>query len=435
MTLGAAVLALSAATELRGAMQAAPDAAPTAVVDETEHEAGHEEPAPKKDGLLVHRPAEDVLSSVDPDRAMATLPDRQAIHTSMAGGLAYLLESQNENGSWGSWDEPAHAFWSNPHSHFAWIAGTTGLGVMALLEQGDDPLLVSATDRGLDFLIDQAELKRPSDWDVDHTWGCVYGLAALTEALGHPRYAGKERDEAMRAKCAHYLRQLSELQAPDGGWGYYDFDTLAQRPSWSTSFMTAVAVLAMVRCQEVSVDLPDGMLAAAVKAVERCKLPNGAYTYSVMAIPSPGGVGRINQLKGALARTQVCNLALARAGSPRVEHQDLLDGLDAFFEHHRFLDIARGKPIPHEAYYQNSGYFYFFGHYYAAGVLDLLNPAEQVRYRSRLAREVVKTQEADGSMWDFYFNTYHKPYGTAFGVMTLLRTLPREQGGWAPPQR
>ena len=76
MTLGAAVLALSAATELRGAMQAAPDAAPTAVVDETEHEAGHEEPAPKKDGLLVHRPAEDVLSSVDPDRAMATLPDR-----------------------------------------------------------------------------------------------------------------------------------------------------------------------------------------------------------------------------------------------------------------------------------------------------------------------------------------------------------------------
>jgi hypothetical protein len=34
-------------------------------------------------------------------------------------------------------------------------------------------------------------------------------------------------------------------------------------------------------------------------------------------------------------------------------------------------------------------------------------------------------------MWDFYFNTYHKPYGTAFGVMTLVRTLPREQAGWS----
>ena len=77
-----------------------------------------------------------------------------------------------------------------------------------------------------------------------------------------------------------------------------------------------------------------------------------------------------------------------QAGCPSDSDTDsVLDGLDAFFEHHRFLDIARGKPIPHEAYYQNSGYFYFFGHFYAAGVLELLNPAEQVRYRSRLARE------------------------------------------------
>jgi hypothetical protein len=390
-----------------------------------------EEAEAQSKGLLVHRPAHEVLADADVGRSVATLPDRAAIHESMAAGLEYLLSSQNEDGSWGGWGEPAHGFWSNPHSHFAWVAGTTALCVMSLLDREDEPGALLAADRGVNFLIDQPKLKRPSDWDVDNTWGCVYGLAALVEALAHPRYAEGDRKEELRAKCLLYIDQLAGLQAPDGGWGYYDFDTLARRPSWSTSFMTAVAVLAMVRAQDVGLSLPEGMLAGAIKAVERCKLPNGAYTYSVMPVPSPGHSMGINQLKGSLARTQVCNLALTVAGSDRVKHQDLLDGLDAFFEHHRFLDLARGKPIPHEAYYQNSGYFYFFGHFYAACVLDLLNPAEQMRYQTRLAHEVVKTQEADGSMWDFYFNTYHKPYGTAFGVMTLLRTLPREQAGWS----
>ena len=27
-------------------------------------------------------------------------------------------------------------------------------------------------------------------------------------------------------------------------------------------------------------------------------------------------------------------------------------------------------------------------------------------------------------MWDYYFNTYGPAYGTAFGAMTLVRTLP-----------
>ena len=71
-----------------------------------------------------------------------------------------------------------------------------------------------------------------------------------------------------------------------------------------------------------------------------------------------------------------------------VDHDDLLEGLDEFFEHHRFLDVARKKPYPHEAYYANSGYFYFFGHYYAARILELLPVAEKVRYQARLAREV-----------------------------------------------
>ena len=86
------------------------------------------------------------------------------------------------------------------------------------------------------------------------------------------------------------------------------------------------------------------------------------------------------------------------------------------------------KPIPHEAYYQNAGYFYFFGHYYAAGVIEELPKKDRAPYAEKLRREVVKCQEKDGSMWDFYLSSFHRPWGTSFGVMALASTLAATRG-------
>jgi hypothetical protein len=258
----------------------------------------------------------------------------------------------------------------------------------------------------------------------------------MASALADPRYADGPLTEPLRAKVGEYVERLAAYQTPSGGWGYYDFETLASRPSWATSFMTAAAIVALEKTRRLDLEFPDevtaamheggieGMLAAAVRGLERCRLPNGAYDYSIDAIPTPGRLEGINNVKGSLGRIQAGNYALTFAGSDAVPHEELLAGLDRFFEHHRFLDVARQKPVPHEAYYANAGYFYYFGHYYAARVLELLPPAERVRYQARLAREIIKTQESDGSMWDYYMQSYHRPYGTAFGVMTLMATLP-----------
>ena len=40
-----------------------------------------------------------------------------------------------------------------------------------------------------------------------------------------------------------------------------------------------------------------------------------------------------------------------------------------------------------------------------------------------IQREVMKTQEKDGGMWDFYMSSHTKPYGTSFGIMALQRSL------------
>ena len=52
-------------------------------------------------------------------------------------------------------------------------------------------------------------------------------------------------------------------------------------------------------------------------------------------------------------------------------------GLEQFMEQHRFLDVARMRPIPHEGYYANAGYFYFYGHYHAALAINCLPEAER----------------------------------------------------------
>ena len=43
-------------------------------------------------------------------------------------------------------------------------------------------------------------------------------------------------------------------------------------------------------------------------------------------------------------------------------------------------------------------------------------------FAGRLADEgILPNQDPDGSWWDFAMWDYHKPYGTAFAIMTLLR--------------
>jgi hypothetical protein len=51
----------------------------------------------------------------------------------------------------------------------------------------------------------------------------------------------------------------------------------------------------------------------------------------------------------------------------------------------------------------------------------LSDPQQRHEYARKLASHVLPHQEEDGSWWDYAMWDYHKPYGTAYAVMTLLR--------------
>lgn len=348
--------------------------------------------------------------------------------TAVKKGVDFLVSSQRKTGAFGDMQNNGfNSFWNNPETPRTWIVATTGLVAMTLMSPELDSTAADAAARGLRYICDNSNITRPADWDTDNTWGYIYGLNALSRGLVSPKFQ-KHPDRDLWLKTAQKFHdQLKKFQSPTGGWGYYAFQDSAYRSNWATSFMTAAGVLAILEAREAGVATDEKVLAAAVAAVKRCRLPNGAYSYDVMTIPDASGLEFINQTKGSLSRIQVCNLALRRAGE-KMPDEELERGLDEFFLHHKFLDVARQKPIPHEAYYANAGYFYYFGHYYAAGVIEALPEEKRARYSEKLQKEIIKTQDKDGSMWDFHIANFQKHYGTSFGIMTVLSTMRAGRG-------
>jgi hypothetical protein len=119
--------------------------------------------------------------------------------------------------------------------------------------------------------------------------------------------------------------------------------------------------------------------------------PDGSFLYGSDFRYAPMHLA--NRDKGSLGRTQAGHTALELWGEGPGE-KSVREGLERLFLEHRFIEIGRKRQYPHEAWYFTAGYYYYFGHYYAARLIE------------RLADK----------MWD-----YDKPYATAFAVMALLR--------------
>lgn len=77
--------------------------------------------------------------------------------------------------------------------------------------------------------------------------------------------------------------------------------------------------------------------------------------------------------------------------------------------------------MPHESFAQNSGYFYFYGYYYAAKCLDFVPHEKLVRHAAYVSKGVLPLQEKDGSWWDYPLYNYHKFYGTGYALYALSR--------------
>jgi hypothetical protein len=369
--------------------------------------------------------------------AQAPAPQQAADHPctqvgreeALAGALAWLVAAQNPDGSWGSHrsPRPIEVLADVPGSHDAFRIAVTGLCVMAL-EHGPPPVAggAAARDRGVDALLAGWDVKRPNGLEHYTVWAFGYGLQALGEhLLAHP---DDSRAPAIRAACAAIVAKLGRYQALDGGWGYLSLDDVPTfQPSFtSMSFTTATVLVGLERARAAGVAVPDEMLRRAVDSIARCETPEHGFTYGELWRMNPG-MG-VNRLKGAACRGPALYEALELfARAPR--HGDgpvaWRAALAALLEDHaRFQIAGLRRPIPHESHYQISGYFYLYGHYYAALLLRRLPAADRARFAPTLDRAVMVCRQPDGSFWDYPLYSYHAAYGTAFAALTLALTAP-----------
>ena len=345
--------------------------------------------------------------------------------TSISKAVAFLLSKQNPDGSWGS-SSPGSYFelnYSNA-SFYAWKMAGGALCTMALMAVEETPARRVALDRAMNWLLENPVPMRGNDWDIDNTWTSLYGFNALVMAAKDPRFQTEAWSKKIRERGIAFYEYLAAVQEPAGGWGYYEGPAISRRPTWSTSFATACVIPALIDAKALGWPVDDKIAARAVQYVQHCALPSGAYSYGFDPVPRVNGGENINDVKGSLGRIQTCSWARRRAGDPKITDERIRWGLEQFFEYHRFLDAARLMPVPHESWYANAGYFYYFGHYHAALEINQLPEAEREAWHAKLRRELVKTQWEDGASQDFPGSFYNVTYATSFSILALAAGLP-----------
>ena len=362
---------------------------------------------------------------VNPDR-----PDHPAAVSDARGknyveaqrrATTFLLSIQRPSGRFGASlpERPYDIFLDVPISLDAFGAATSALACMGLRIQPSQPDLDAALKRGYRWLLETKRAKRVSGNTFYNTWTHIYLIEALCDAITDDRF--REMHGEMRARIATEVKALERIQSLDGGFGYFDFGAQMDPPSGmdSSSFVTAAALLAFKSASRIGVTPNAARVARGLRHLNYCRFGTGAYAYGSGHYFYP--IRDSSNVKGSLGRSQACNRALRAWENTAIDTADVRKGLDNLFELHHFIENGRQRELPHEAYYSNAGYYFYFGHWYASQNLADIDEHERATYAKRLGELVATTQSPDGSFWDFPLYDFGKAYGTGFALLTLER--------------
>ncbi|NNE92326.1 MAG: terpene cyclase/mutase family protein [Verrucomicrobiales bacterium] len=353
---------------------------------------------------------------------------KQEINQSIERGVAFLVEDQNKDGSWGSprQTKGLNIYAPVPGAHHAFRCAVTAMCVTAIIEsdhaKSDDEVSQTLV-RGEDYLLKELPKARRAAGDaIYNVWTHGYGIQALTRM--HAR-AESQKNDARASDIRQVIRsqidRLERYESVDGGWGYYDFRYQTAKPSSSSiSFTTATMLVAFKEAEEIEgIDVPDKLIERAIDSINRQRKHDNTYAYGEYLKMTP--MRGINRAGGSLGRSQACNIALRMWGDETITDDVLEEWLVRLGKRNGWLSIGRKRPIPHEAWFQVAGYFYYYGHYYAALCIEALPQEKAEKHKNMLAGIMIELQEKDGSWWDYPFYSYHQSYGTAFAVSTLVR--------------
>lgn len=194
----------------------------------------------------------------------------------------------------------------------------------------------------------------------------------------------------------------------DGGWSYYQMGAM--------SFPTATAVLALIDAKEIGCEVPQEAIDRGIRFIEAMRLPKegdeDGYAYRAGVTRGPAG-----DLRGAIGRIAVCELALLRAG--KSDQAYLNNALRIFVEKRGELDRVRGYPGNHfSRSFMNAAYYFLYGHYYSGHALRWLkDESARKKYGAFIQEALLKLQHPEGTWTD------HEAWGQLYGTAMAMAAL------------
>ncbi|QDU91775.1 hypothetical protein Pla175_52060 [Pirellulimonas nuda] len=377
------------------------------------------------------------LATQGPKPEAIVPPSAAQVQSAIDRGVDFLLADQRPDGAWGSAENTKglNIFAPVPGSHYAFQAAVSALALSALVNA--EPTLTderaeradAAIEKGQTWLLEHLDRVRRATPDaLYNVWGHSYSLQGLADL--RRRAEGKpELQATLLGAMQTQADMLARYEFVAGGWSYYDFDYGTQKPGDAPfSFTTATALVALKDAMGQGVEFPQKMIDRAIASIKRQRYPDFSYAYGEYLKMAPRY--DINRPAGSLGRSQACNLALRRWGDPRVTDAVIETWLNRLFARNGWLGMGRKRPVPHESHFAVAGYFYYYGHYYAALSIEELPEQDRPYFQDHLANILLPLQEKDGSWWDYPFYNYHQQYGTAMAVTSLVkcqRNTPKPQ--------
>jgi hypothetical protein len=363
------------------------------------------------------------LALEGPEPRPVPTPEPQKIDQAMRRGIRFLVERQEKNGAWGTivGSKPFNVLAAVPGAHHAFRGAVTSLCVSALIETGEDePGVAEAIDRGEAWMFEHLpSVRRANPVEIYNTWAHAYAIQALLDLLEY-RKGDKTKCDRIREMIEQQIDLLERYEVVDGGWAYYDFNAHTRKPSGSSiSFVTATVLISLLEARQAGFTVSDRIVERGIESIRRQRLPDYAYAYGEYLKMRPRY--SINRPAGSSGRSQACNLAMRLWGDATVTDEVVQTWLERLFARNLWLDMGRKRPIPHESWFKIAGYFFYYGHYYAALNIEQLPEDSRPPLQDQLAHVLLRLQEKDGSWWDFPLYNYHQQYGTAMALMSLKR--------------
>ncbi len=349
---------------------------------------------------------------------------RADIDASIEKGVHFLIENQNEDGSWGSAKKTKGItiYAPIPGAHHAFRMASTCLALSGLVaHEKECPEASESIENAEAWLFKNHEaVRRATGESLYNVWAHSYGLRAFTDLYLRDR---KNQERYLKAAQCHY-DSLLKYELLGGGWSYYNVGQelgglSTKSPSGSNnSFLTATALSAIFYTRaHLPISINEKQLSLSYKSLLRQRLPDGSFLYGEYMRSRPRVPA--NRPAGSLARTPAAQNALLSHAPNSVKPEELDEWISRFIERHGFLANAKKRPLPHESPFQISGYYYYYGHFYVSEVMRFL-PMEKIKiYMPPLVEILIKAQEKNGSWWDFPLYDYHQAYGTGYALQAL----------------